>query len=137
VGRDTRDSSLAVLAPFGRLVHFGTASGDPGPVAVEDLYERSLQVSAYWLRTPHPPAAARHAAASLLDGIADGTLRVPPATVFSLAEAADAHRALESRQTVGKLLLRVECRHIDGDRRDRERIGAERDKEIEEARGSK
>lgn len=108
VGRDTQEASLAVLAPFGRLVHFGTSSGYPAPIDIEDLYERSLQVSAYWLRTPHPPAVARQAAAKLLDGIANGSLRVPVATVFSLAQAAEAHRALESRQTHGKLLLRVE-----------------------------
>jgi NADPH:quinone reductase len=74
---------------------------------VEELYERSLQVSAYWLRAAHPPAASRQAVAVLLDGIADGSLRVPPLTVVPLAEAAEAHRGLETRRTQGKLLLRV------------------------------
>jgi NADPH:quinone reductase len=107
VGRDTQEASLAALAPFGRLVHYGTASGRPAPIDVEDLYERSLQVGAYWLRTVHPPEAVRRAVAALLEGLADGSLRAPALTVVPLADAAAAHQALESRQTHGKILLRA------------------------------
>jgi NADPH2:quinone reductase len=108
VGRDTEPISRAVLAPFGRLVYFGTASGPPAPIDVEDLYERSIQVGAFWLRTPLPPDVARAAADDLLDGLAHGTLRAPTATVHPLEDAAAAHAALESRRTQGKLLLAME-----------------------------
>jgi len=107
VGRDTQEVSLDVLAPFGRLIYFGEASGSPAPVDVGRLYEKSLHVGAYWLRTPHPPQLGRDAAARLLDGLASGSLRAPVVRVFPLAEAEAAHRALESRTTKGKLLLRV------------------------------
>jgi NADPH2:quinone reductase len=108
VGRDTQETSLAVLAPFGRLVHFGTASGPPAPFDVEDLYEKSIQVGAYWLRTPLPAGAARAAVQALIDGLARGTLHAAVASVLPLERAAEAHAALESRQTQGKLLLRTE-----------------------------
>jgi NADPH2:quinone reductase len=108
VGRDTEAVSRAALAPFGRLVHLGTASGPPAPIDVEDLYERSIQVGAFWLRTPLPPDVMRAAADDLLDGLARGTLRAPAATVHPLEDAAGAHVALESRRTQGKLLLAME-----------------------------
>jgi NADPH2:quinone reductase len=107
VGRDTEEASLAALAPFGRLIFFGTASGPPALVDVERLYDSSIQVGAYWLLTPHPPEAMRAATATLLGGLADGSLRLPITGVYPLAEAAAAHRALESRASQGKLLLRV------------------------------
>jgi NADPH2:quinone reductase len=107
VGRDTQKTSLEALAPFGRLVHYGSASGDPRPVDIDDLYDKSIQVGAFWLRTPPPPGSARAAVSALVEGLASGSLRTPEITVFPLAEAAEAHRALESRGTQGKLLLRV------------------------------
>ncbi len=107
VGRDTQEASLAALAPFGRLIHFGTASGAPALVDVERLYDKSIQVAAYWLLTPHPPEAVRAATTTLLGGLADGSLRAPVTGVYPLAEAAAAHSALESRASHGKLLLHV------------------------------
>jgi len=107
VGLATQAASLAMLAPFGHLVHFGSASGSPAPVDPEDLYERSLTVSAYWLRTAHPRELMRRAVGDLLGWIVDGSLRLPISRVLPLAEAAEAHRALEARETHGKLLLAV------------------------------
>ncbi len=43
----------------------------------------------------------------LLGWLEDGALRAPPTTAFPFAEVAEAHRALESGQTVGKLVLTV------------------------------
>jgi NADPH2:quinone reductase len=108
VGRDTQATSLAALAPFGRLVHIGTASGRPAPIDAEDLYDRSLQVGAFWLNTPVDPDVRQAAARTLLEGLERGTLRAPSVTVHALEQAALAHAALESRGTQGKLLLRVE-----------------------------
>lgn len=109
VGRDTQAASLAALAPFGRLVHFGTASGPPAPVDVEDLYDRSISVGAFWLRTPLPADVAADAARAILGGLERRTLRTPAVTLFALGDAAAAHAALESRATQGKLLLRTDA----------------------------
>lgn len=60
IGRPTQAASLAMLAPFGELVHFGDAGGLPGPVDPNDLYSRSLK-SAPSVSTstpiPRPPTA--------------------------------------------------------------------------------
>src|SRR5262245_34016164 len=60
IGLPTQAASLGMLAPYGELVHFGDAGGFPAPVDPEDLYARSLKVSAFGLDERHdPPAVAR------------------------------------------------------------------------------
>lgn len=107
VGASTWKSSLESLAAFGHLVSYGSASGAPPPVDVESLYEKSLKVSAYWLRTVHPPALQRQAREALRALLTESRLRVHVGGVFALADAAEAHRQLEGRHTVGKVVLRV------------------------------
>ncbi|HKH44827.1 MAG TPA: zinc-binding dehydrogenase [Thermoanaerobaculia bacterium] len=105
VGKDTQDLSLAALAPYGHLVCYGDASGAPPPIDPDRLYERSLKVSAFTLRPDFRPEAWRTARQELLRQVEDGSLRLTISRVLPLAEAAEAHRLLESRQAVGKLLL--------------------------------
>lgn len=107
VGRDTQAMSLALLAPFGRLIHFGTASGAPQPVDPDALYERSLSVGAYWLRTAHPASLQRQALADLVAWMADGSLRLPALEVLDWTRIRETHARLETRASVGKLVLRV------------------------------
>ncbi len=107
IGAPTQAGSLASLAPFGHLVHFGSAGGNPRPVDPESLYDRSLQVSSYWLWSPHAEREMAKAAEALFSLAAAGDLRVSVDAGFSLAEAAEAHRRLESGAAQGKLLLRV------------------------------
>jgi len=107
IGARTQAGSLASLAAFGHLVHYGSASGEPAPVAPEALYDRSLKVSSYWLWTPHGPGRMKQAADRIFALAATGGLRVHIDAVMPLAEAAEAHRRLESGESTGKLLLRV------------------------------
>jgi NADPH:quinone reductase len=108
VGGATTDQSLAALAPFGRLVVFGMASRrNPAPVQVGELMGRSRAVVGFWLvhamRDP-----GRHLAVpmrELLDLTAAGDLRPVVGGTYALSDAAQAHRDLRARRTVGKLLL--------------------------------
>jgi NADPH2:quinone reductase len=104
VGRATQVDSLAALAPYGELVFFGDASGSPRPIHPDELYERSLKVGSFWLVTDPPErwAAARRDLQRL---VIEGKLRVTIDSAYPLAEAAQAHRRLEERQTQGKVLL--------------------------------
>jgi NADPH2:quinone reductase len=106
-GRATAEASLRCLAPFGHLVFFGSASGPPPPLEVEALYARSLKVSAYWLGSPHPSDSHRTALQELVSDVAAGTLSATLGLRLPLEEVAEAHRALEGRRTVGKVVLRV------------------------------
>lgn len=105
VGLPTQEVSLAALAPYGHLVHYGEAGGAPLPVSPDQLYERCLKISAFGLRMEVRPEAWRAARLELLQAVEDGSLRLTIARVLPLAQAAEAHRLLESRQVVGKLLL--------------------------------
>ena len=104
IGLPTQSASLSVLAPFGELVHFGDAGGLPSPVDIEHLYGRSLKVGAFGLDLSHDPAATAEARRDLVAWAADGTLRFR-IEQLPLAAAAEAHRRIESRATIGKIVL--------------------------------
>ena len=105
LGRATQEVSLAALAPYGHLVFYGDASGPSQPIDPYRLYESSLKVSAFGLRLDLHPEAWSDVRQHLLRQVEEGTLHLTISRVLPLAEAAEAHRLLESRQVVGKLLL--------------------------------
>lgn len=107
VGRSTFEHSLHALRRRGTLVLFGAASGPVPPVDPMDLLRAG---SVYLTRaTILDYVAERHElvrrATDIFDAVVDGSLRVPIHHRYSLDEAAQAHRDLESGTTTGKLLL--------------------------------
>jgi NADPH2:quinone reductase len=107
VGRTTFDKSLASLAPRGTLVTFGQSSGAIPPF---DLLRLSQGGSLYLTRPTlgHYVATREELlwrAGEVLGWVGDGTLRVRIDREVPLADAASAHRALEGRETAGKVLL--------------------------------
>ncbi|MBD7919457.1 quinone oxidoreductase [Cellulomonas sp. Sa3CUA2] len=107
VGKDTFDASLASLARRGTLVLFGASSGQVPPF---DLQRLNSAGSLYVTRpTLGDYTATRDEllwrATELFDAVVAGALDVRVGATFPLADAADAHRALEGRATTGKVLL--------------------------------
>lgn len=105
VGGEVGRGALDLLAPGGRLVVFGSSSGELVRVSTADLFERSLTATV--AVGPHVAKRAgglRAAEARALAEAAAGRL-TPVVQAFPLAEAARAHAAMESRQTVGKVVL--------------------------------
>jgi NADPH2:quinone reductase len=107
VGRTTFDKSLSCLAPRGMLVLFGQSSGPVAPFEPQVLMGKG----SLFLTRPslNHYAAGREEllqrAGDLFDWIRAGKLKVRVHAEFALRDAAEAHRALESRATAGKLLL--------------------------------
>jgi NADPH2:quinone reductase len=106
VGKDTLDASLNSLQPRGTLVSNGTTSG---PVVIDTTL---LAVKgSLWVTRPAmihyatPRAKMLAMAAELFDLVLAGKITSEPRQIFALADAAEAHRALESRQTVGATVL--------------------------------
>ena len=101
------DQSLAALAPLGRLAIFGMASRTPpSPIDAGRLMGRSAAVIGFWLvHVVQRPALLAAAVTDLLTMIADGSLRPVVGATYPLERAADAHRALLDRSSVGKLVL--------------------------------
>jgi NADPH2:quinone reductase len=107
VGRSTFDGSLDSLAPRGTLVLCGQASGAVPPLDPQILGRKG---SLYLTRmTLGPFVATREEllarANDLFARMGAGRLRVHVDRQVPLAQAADAHRALEARETAGKILL--------------------------------
>ena len=107
MGLATQNQSLAMLAPHGELIFFGDASGPPEPIDPGSLYGRCLKVGAFGLNTAREPLAWEPARGRLLDWLAEGKIKVSISRRFPLAEAAEAHRLLESRATTGKAILLI------------------------------
>jgi len=106
VGKDTLEASLDSLMPRGALVSNGTSSG---PVVIDT---RVLAMKgSIWLTRPamiHYATPRSHMldmARELFDLVEAGKIVSEPGQVFPLAEAAEAHRALESRKTIGATVL--------------------------------
>ncbi|MDT5326819.1 MAG: NADPH:quinone reductase [Mycobacterium sp.] len=107
VGASTFDASLASLALRGTLALFGAASGPVPPVDPQRL---NAAGSVFLTR----PTLAHHTrtadefgwrAGELLDAISQGTIEITVSNRYPLADAADAHRDLEGRKTVGSVVL--------------------------------
>ena len=107
IGKDTVEKSLDCLAPRGMLVSFGNASGKPPPLDLLGLSRRgSLFVTRPTLFTYVAERSDLEASANaLFSQIESGAVKIAIGRTFGLGEAADAHRALESRQTTGSLVL--------------------------------
>ncbi|MEA1902927.1 MAG: quinone oxidoreductase [Actinomycetota bacterium] len=108
VGAATFDDGLDLLRPRGVMVTFGNASGPVPPISPLVLSQKG---SLFLTR----PTLGNHIATreellsrtdDLFSWILEGKLHVRIGAEFALAEAAEAHRALEHRQTTGKVLLR-------------------------------
>jgi NADPH:quinone reductase-like Zn-dependent oxidoreductase len=108
------DDALRVLAPFGRIVVAGMASGTPlhldeattraffyDPALNQSL--RSFNVGLYFGLRPQTAIAALQ---TLIGYVATGRVKVPLSRTYPLAEAADAHRLIEDRQSTGKIILK-------------------------------
>lgn len=106
VGKDTLMASLHSLQPRGTLVSNGTSSG---PVVIDT---QLLAVKgSIWLTRPAmvhyatPRAHMLDMAKELFDLVLAGKITGEPKQTFALAEAAEAHRALEARKTTGATVL--------------------------------
>ena len=107
VGKTTFEGSLNSLAPRGMLVLFGQSSGPVPPVDPQLLNSKG----SLFLTRPtvtHYSATKEELgarASDLFQWVMAGALKVRVDRTFPLAQAAEAHRALEGRGTTGKVLL--------------------------------
>ena len=109
VGRTTFLPGLDVLRPRGTMVLFGQSSGPVEPMDPQLLNRKgSLFLTrptlAHYIATREE---LLWRAGELFEWIGRGELQVRVGAEFPLADAAEAHRALEGRRTTGKVLLRV------------------------------
>jgi NADPH2:quinone reductase len=109
VGRDTFMKSLDCLKVRALMVSFGNASGPPDPIPPGLLAQKG---SLYLTRpTLFHYIATREqleqSASELFEVVASGKVKIEVKQRFALADAAEAHRALEARKTSGSTILTV------------------------------
>ena len=106
LGDAARDENLAALARRGHWISLGQASGPLAPLPPDALVAKSLTFSrpvVFDYTATHEQLARR--AEHVWNALADGSIRPPIVQRFALDAAADAHARLESRATVGALVL--------------------------------
>lgn len=106
--------SLNCLAPFGRSVVYGMASREPlhfdHETIIKFFYNPSLNQSIHvfnlglWFGLR--PGAAVRVLQDLIGFVASGQVKVPVSQTLPLSRAADAHRLIESREAIGKIVLK-------------------------------
>ncbi len=104
VGGDVGRAAFTLLGPGGRMVSFGLASGSWAGVDEAEAAARGVTLLGLTRPTPE---TMREATEFALAEAAAGRLRPVIGQRFPLARAADAHAAMQARETVGKTLLDV------------------------------
>ena len=109
VGRDTFMKSLDCLARRGMMASYGNASGAVDPIPPGIL----AQKGSLFLTRPtlydytFDRADLESAAAELFEVVGNGKVKIEIGQRFALADAAEAHRALEARKTTGSTVLTI------------------------------
>lgn len=109
VGADTFEGSLDSLRPLGMMISFGNASGPVPPVNIGILGQKgSLKITRPTLFTHIADhAACQDMARSLFAKVQSGDVKIRIDQRFALDDVAEAHRALEARQTTGSTVLEI------------------------------
>jgi NADPH:quinone reductase len=100
------DACFAALAPFGRIVAYGAASGEGNEVSTRKLMGRSRAVVGFWLvNCLGRPAMVDEALADLFARAERGALRAVVGATYPLSQARQAQIDLAERRTTGKVVL--------------------------------
>ncbi len=109
-GGDVFEQSLACLAPFGRLAVYGRSSGAPLEFSADTVhrtfYDPSPNQSIINFNLGLRPDRAVAALQRLIGFVAEGKIVVQVGHVLPLSRAREAHRLLEERRNVGKIVLK-------------------------------
>jgi NADPH2:quinone reductase len=108
VGGRTLEASIAALAYRGRISWVGQAGREDRPPQLWPIMQKNGSITGVFLGAEMAvnPKRVRAMIESLLARAAKGELRAVIDREFPLAQAADAHRYIESRQAFGRVLLR-------------------------------
>ncbi|MGG3564668.1 NADPH:quinone oxidoreductase family protein [Neobacillus rhizosphaerae] len=101
--------SLTCLAPYGRLVQFGNSSGSVGSFKTSDLHSSCRSVLGFSLGTTRKkrPETLQSTAKEVLRLFSEGKLKMKIGHHYPLEAAITAHKLIESRLSIGKIILDV------------------------------
>ena len=105
VGGPTLQSSIGSLAYRGRVSMVGAAGREPMRVDVGSMMGGNRTLSGVFLGAEIATDRVQKNIAKLIADVANGEQKVIIDKTFPLSAAAEAHRYIESRQAVGRVLL--------------------------------
>jgi len=105
VGGPTLQSSILSLAYRGRVSMVGQAGREPMKVDVGTMMGGNRSLSGVFLGAEIATDRVHDTIQQLIQDVAEGSLKVIVDKTFALKDAAEAHRYIESRQAVGRVLL--------------------------------
>ncbi len=105
-GGDIFQKTLTCLAPFGRVVIYGVASGEQSRLYPSSLMAKNQSVIGFFLpQIMRKPQLFQSSLMELLSFVNNGSLKLTIGGTFPLNEAASVHTMLQGRKTKGKLIL--------------------------------
>jgi len=106
IGKPTFEKGIGCMAPFGHVILYGRAGGPPDKLDVFRLFQNAVKVSGFVLLTASSQHhLMRQGTEACFNLMRDGKLKMLIGKTYPLAQAPEAHRFMESRQSVGKLVL--------------------------------
>ena len=106
VGKPTFEKGIKCAAPFGHVILYGRAGGPPDKLDTMRLFEKAVKVSGFILFTASAqPHLMKEGIESCFQLMKEGKLKMLVGKTYPLEQAPEAHRFMESRQSVGKLVL--------------------------------
>jgi NADPH:quinone reductase len=105
-GGDIFQKTVLSMAPFGRLIIYGVASGEQKPFYPSILMKNNISVIGFFLPTMmRKPILYQKSLQDVFTYYKNGQFKVIIGGVFPLEEAPEVHRLLQSRKTTGKIIL--------------------------------
>ncbi len=108
VGKTSAEASLKSLAPRGWFITYGNASGPADPIAPARLNQGGslIMTRPGLFHFTHHRSDLERGAAALWGAMRSGAVKADVRQRFALKDAAEAHRALEGRKTIGATILK-------------------------------
>jgi NADPH2:quinone reductase len=108
VGKTSAEASLKSLAPRGWFITYGNASGPADPIAPARLNQGGslIMTRPGLFHFTHHRSDLERGAAALWGAMRSGAVKADVRQRFALKDAAEAHRALEGRKTIGTTILK-------------------------------
>jgi NADPH2:quinone reductase len=105
-GGDVFQRSVHCLAPFGRLIIYGVASGETPVLNPVDLMEKNKTITGFFLPAMmEKPALYQESLQNILNFATEGKLKTIIGKTYALEDVAQVHEEMQNRKTQGKLIL--------------------------------
>ena len=98
--------NLDAVASLGQIIYYGASAGQAPPVPPSMLVGKSCSVAGF-VQYFHQAISGGAEVAATHKALADGLWRIPIEREFDLTDIADAHRAWEGRELLGRTVIRV------------------------------